>query len=64
MALNAKLMFKICARRGASLGVTILFSLVKRALTEVFQISIGKPRNTKSEERKSIVITLNNVCKD
>ena len=58
-------MFKICAKRGASLGVTMFFlSLVKRALTEVFQISIGKPRNTKNEERKSIVITLNNVCKD
>lgn len=38
MALNAKLVFKICAKRGASLGVTMFFSLIKRALAEVFQI--------------------------
>lgn len=37
MALNAKPMFKMCATRGASLGVTILFSLVKKEVTETFQ---------------------------
>lgn len=39
-------------------------SLSKREVTEVFQTSIGKPRNTKNEGRESIVITLNNACKD
>ncbi|EFN8932045.1 hypothetical protein D6923_25335 [Escherichia coli] len=39
------------------------FSLAKRALTEVFQISIASRGTQEAEGRKTIVITLNKVCK-
>lgn len=39
-------------------------SLSKREVTEVFQVSIDKPRNTENRGKKTIVITLNKVCKD
>lgn len=39
------------------------FSLAKKALTEVFQTSIASRGTQETEGRKTIVITLNKVCK-